>query len=279
MPLSPFLTENGICNYNLSMIDNAWGTVSFRWCHATEWLAPAPRAVKTLATHRTDAKQRPDFEVCDSEGRSAVWPSGFNARVQALALLQTLNVDLLTHNSATLTLERWCETHKLASPAIVVAERMRDVDKAPTDEVRRLLNVNATALVRYRRVRLHCGEHVLSEADNWYVPTRLTPDINRSLDTTDTAFGRAVQTLHFRRQTLSAKLLWSPLPEGWEMGVPASEIGTGRLPIPYHVIEHRAVLSLPSGTPFSVVVETYTGELFAPLKPRPCALPGTPPER
>jgi chorismate-pyruvate lyase len=199
----------------------------------------------------------------DIEGRTAVWPDGFNARVQALALLQALNVDLLTHNSATLTLERWCDMHKLASPATVVAERVRGVEKAPTDEVLQLLNVNATDLVRYRRVRLHCGEHVLSEADNWYVPARLTPDINRSLDTTDTAFGRAVQTLHFRRQTLSAKLLWSPLPEGWEMGVPAPELSTGKLPIPDHVIEHRAVLYLPNGTPFSVVVETYTGELLA----------------
>ena len=216
MPLSPFLTENGICNYNLSMIDNAWGTVSFRWCHATEWLAPAPRAVKTLAAPRTDAKQRPDFEVCDSEGRSAVWPGGFNARVQALALLQTLNVDLLTHNSATLTLERWCDMHKLASPATVVAERVRGVEKAPTDEVLQLLNVNATDLVRYRRVRLHCGEHVLSEADNWYLPAHLTSDMNQILDTTDTAFGRAVQPLHFHRHTLSAKMLWRPLDSGWE---------------------------------------------------------------
>jgi hypothetical protein len=219
----------------------------------------------------------PAGECCAGDGRTAVWPDGFNARVQALALLQTLNVDLLTHDSATLTLERWCDAHKLASPAIVVAEPVRNVDKAPTDEVRHLLNVDATALVRYRRVRLHCGEHTLSEADNWYVPARLTPDINRSLDTTDTAFGRAVQTLHFRRQTLSAKLLWSPLPEGWEMGAPVLGISTGTLPIPYHVIEHRAVLSLPNGTPISVVVETYTGEILAPPKLRPSALPGSPP--
>jgi hypothetical protein len=205
----------------------------------------------------------------DSEGRAATWPDDFNARVQALALLQTLNVDLLTHSSATLTLERWCDVHKLASPAIVVADRVRGVDKAPTDEVRQLLDVAATELVRYRRVRLHCGEHVLSEADNWYVPARLTPDMNRLLDTTDTAFGKAVQALHFQRRTLSAKLLWSLLPEGWEMGTPVPGISTGTLPIPSHVIEHRAVLSLPNGTPFSVVDESYTGELLASVKPRP----------
>jgi chorismate-pyruvate lyase len=205
----------------------------------------------------------------DSEGRAATWPDNFSARVQALALLQTLNVDLLTHSSATLTLERWCDLHKLASPAIVVADLVRGVDKAPTDEVRQLLDVGATELVRYRRVRLHCGEHVLSEADNWYVPARLTPDMNRLLDTTDTAFGRAVQALHFQRRTLSAKLLWSLLPEGWEMGASVTENRAGTLPIPSHVIEHRAVLSLPNGTPFSVVDESYTGELLASLKPRP----------
>jgi hypothetical protein len=27
------------------------------------------------------------------------------------------------------------------------------------------------------------------EADNWYVPSRLTPDINKTLDMTDTPFG------------------------------------------------------------------------------------------
>ena len=30
--------------------------------------------------------------------------------------------------------------------------------------------------VAYRHVRLRCGDHVLSEADNWYVPSRLTPE-------------------------------------------------------------------------------------------------------
>jgi hypothetical protein len=73
-------------------------------------------------------------------------------------------------------------------------------------------------------VRLTCGDRVLSEADNWYVPARLTPEMNRVLDTTDTAFGRAVQPLNFRRRTLSAKLLWSLLPPGWEMGAPLPEL-------------------------------------------------------
>jgi hypothetical protein len=52
---------------------------------------------------------------------------------------------------------------------------------------------------------------------------RLTPEMDRLLDTTDIAFGRAVQTLNFRRRTRSAKLLWPPLPQDWEMDAPLPE--------------------------------------------------------
>jgi hypothetical protein len=101
---------------------------------------------------------------------------------------------------------------------------------------------------------------VLSEADNWYVPGRLTPEMNKLLDTTDTPFGRAVQTLHFKRRTLSSKLLWHPLPEGWEMN--AASINAAVVPMPTTLLEHRAVLTLPDGTPFSEVVESYTANVL-----------------
>jgi hypothetical protein len=104
---------------------------------------------------------------------------------------------------------------------------------------------------------------VLSEADNWYVPARLTPEMNHVLETTDTPFGKAVATLHFRRHTLSADLLWRPLPKGWEMGAASAPREAGALTIPERVLEHRAVLSTPDGEPFSEVVETYTNEVLA----------------
>ena len=191
-----------------------------------------------------------------------VWQDSFTARLEALALLETLNAELLSHDSATLTLDHWCAAHRLASPARIVAERVNGADQAPTDEQLQLLGVSATEPIRYRRVRLTCGDHVLSEADNWYVPARLTPEMNRVLDTTDTAFGRAVQALDFHRRTLSVKLLWAPLPQGWEMGAPLPE-RRGTLTMPHAVLEHRAVLTLPDGTPFSEVVETYTSEVLA----------------
>src|SRR6201999_3275145 len=60
------------------------------------------------------------------------WQDSFETRLAALALLQSLNADLLSHDSATLTLDRWCGAHHLADPATITAERIHDVDKAPT---------------------------------------------------------------------------------------------------------------------------------------------------
>jgi len=189
-------------------------------------------------------------------------PDTFVARLEALALLETLNADLLSHDSATLTLERWCANHRLADPALIVAERAMDVVKPATADVRAALDVKPDEPLGYRRVKLKCGDHVLSEADNWYAPARLSPEMNKALETTDTPFGKAVAALHFRRHTLSAELLWWPLPKGWEMGV-TPEATAAALAVPEHVLEHRAVLSLPDGEPFSEVVETYTGEVLA----------------
>ncbi len=195
--------------------------------------------------------------------RTPTWPGSFLARVEAFALLQTLNADLLSHDSATSTLERWCAVHRLASPPRVLATRVNGADSPPSPEQRRELDVGPAEAVRHRRVRLHCGAMVLSEADNWYVPGRLTPEMNRLLENTDMPFGKVVQALHFRRHTLSARLLWLPLPEGWEMNTAQPGDGAPDLTVPAQVLEHRAVLLLPDGTPLSEVVETYTANVLA----------------
>jgi len=189
------------------------------------------------------------------------WPGGRLGRVEALAVLQSLNADLLSHDSATATLEHWCSVHHLADPPVVVAERITGMELPPTPEQRRELRVSDTQTVRHRRVRLRCGKVVLSEADNWYVPDRLTPQMNRLLDQTDTPFGKVVKPLGFHRHTLAVTLLWRPLPEGWEH-IHASP-SSGRLALPEHLLQHRALLQLSDGTPISEVVETYTREVMA----------------
>lgn len=192
----------------------------------------------------------------------AHWRDSFQSRLEVLALLQTLNGEILASTSATRTLEEWCGEHHLASPAKIIATRVASVQKAPSLEQLERLGVHEASEVRYRRVELRCGAHVLSEADNWYVPARLTPEMNALLDTTDTPFGKVVQPLHPYRRTISVTQLWSPLPHGWELQRhPRSH--RHRLSIPKDVFQHRAVLYTSEHVPFSEVVETYQGELLA----------------
>ena len=162
------------------------------------------------------------------------------------ALIGELNADLLTHDSATATLQRWCAARHLADPPQIVAERAAGPGKPADAEVRRLLHAEPGEPIRYRRVALACGAHVLSNADNWYRPGRLTAAMNAELDTTDHPFGAVVKPLGFHRVTLSAQLLVSP------------EDGA----IPPDVIRHRAVLKTADGEPFSLVIETYTAHVL-----------------
>ena len=181
-------------------------------------------------------------------------------RAQALALLQTVNVELLSHPSATLTLERWCADHHLAQPATIIVRRLHDRVKPLPPAWRARLEVGTGARIGYRHVQLMCGSRVLSDADNWYLPGRLTEWMNRQLDSTDQPFGKVVRALHFQRRTLSSRLLWSPLPRNWELS--AAPGATGPMRIPRYVLRHEAILYTSGQLPFSAVVETYTNELF-----------------
>ncbi|MDO8379576.1 hypothetical protein [Phenylobacterium sp.] len=188
---------------------------------------------------------------------AADWPDTPLARLSAQAQVQGLNAELLSRDSATATLQRWCDAHGPGGGARIVARRITGADKTPGEAERRDLKVTAEAPVAYRRVELACGDKVLSEADNWYLPARLTPAMNTALNTTQTPFGVVVRPLDFRRRTLAAEALFQPLPAGWE-GRPLPAAGPGTLAVPHEILRHRAVLATPDGTPFSLVVETYT---------------------
>lgn len=207
----------------------------------------------------------------DEAPRAPAWPDTALARTEALALLQTLNADLLSHDSATLTLERWCAAHGMAAPAKVTAEHVHGQARPLPDDLRAQLGIAAGEPVAYRRVALRCGGRTLSEAENWYVPSRLTAAMNRTLETTDTPFGKVVRPLHFRRRTLSAELLWSPLPPGWEQAAELPADRPGTLPIPHRLLQHRALLFDGDGRPFSALIETYTDQVlaFEPPSARP----------
>jgi chorismate-pyruvate lyase len=199
------------------------------------------------------------------DARSQEWRDTYESRVEILALLQTLNAEVLAGSSATRTLEEWCGEHEMANDPKIVATRVPGVRKEPSAEQLQRLDVRDASEVRYRRVELRCGAHVLSEADNWYVPARLTPEMNAALETTETPFGKAVAPLHPYRRTIAVTMLWTPLPRGWEQQKRSQLRFRQRwaLELPKDVFQHRAVLYTADHVPFSEVVETYQSELLA----------------
>lgn len=192
------------------------------------------------------------------------WPNSFVARIEILALMQTLNADLLASRSATQTLEAWCADHKMADEPKIFVRRVGGVEKVAGAETRLRLRVEPGEPLRYRRVQLVCGRHVLSEADNWYVPSRLPEETNRLLETTQTPFGKAVQGLQPFRRTIDARILWSPLPQGWESKSADPNAATaapdGTVVIPHDIFMHRAIVYGADQKPLSEVAETYTSE-------------------
>ncbi|GEP06425.1 hypothetical protein [Methylobacterium oxalidis] len=177
----------------------------------------------------------------------AVRPAGSVA--EAADLIETLKARLLSGPSATAVLEAWCAERGLAQEPRLVARRVGAPDKPLSDAQMRRLALAPGEAVRYRRVRLTCGSHVLSEADNWYVPGRLTPAMNAALAESDTPFGRVVRPLDPSRRNLGVRAIWQP--------------ASGRQPGPEEpLFSVEAVLSTGDGTPFCEVAETYQGAVL-----------------
>lgn len=147
---------------------------------------------------------------------------------------------MAANDSATAALRQWCAARGIAQPAEIVAESDRGEQEAASPSTRAALGVGPDEPVAFRHVRLRCGGAVLSDAKNWYVPARLTPAMNTALETTQTPFGTVVRPLGFHRERL----------EGRRGRAPECPAGT--------VLSHRAVLRLPDGRGFSLVIECYT---------------------
>ena len=189
---------------------------------------------------------------------AAGWPDTPLGRAGMLVAIQDMEIMLLTHSSATRALEEWCALHHMADPPVVVARKgaLSGPDAVP-ERVRADLAVGATQPVRHRQVQLVCGAHVLSVADNWYVPERLTAAMNTALEQTDVPFGRVVAPLDFTRQRLEFTRLWSPWPGDDAVS------GAGHVIVPpAQIIRQRAILRDAHGQPFSEVVETYTNHIL-----------------
>ena len=185
--------------------------------------------------------------------------SFFDQRLRLFRDLRALNAELLSHDSATAVLQTICD-RRAPGQKIVARKSSWDPEEGALEAARFDLGVGPDEPVRYRQVELTCADVVLSSAENWYVPARLTPEMNRALDETRTPFGVVVGPLKFRRRTLASTYLFEPLPADWEKH-PREDFDAAPSPPP-HVLRHRAVLATPDGRPFSVVVETYTDRVL-----------------
>ncbi len=165
----------------------------------------------------------PSAQATDSQARLAAFESQLEANPSATAVLQI-----------------WCDKH---APGTRITAHQIQTSPAPLPPAaHKALAMAQDETVHYRRVELMCGNHVLSNADNWYLPDKLTAAMNQTLEHSETPFGAAVAALHFRRRNLETRFL-PPGDEG--------------------VLRHSAVLLTAQGAPFSFVVETYTKNILA----------------
>lgn len=159
--------------------------------------------------------------------------------------LAAFEATLFAHDSATRALGQWCARHEIADPATIRAVRIRGGKDAARAGVRAVLAVEQDEPLGFRHVRLVCGGTVLSEARNWYVPSRLAPEMNRALDTTDTPFGAVAGPLGFTRARLASH-------HGAFPGCP-----------PDTVLSQRGLLRLPDGRPLALLEECYAAAILA----------------
>lgn len=153
--------------------------------------------------------------------------------------LARLETALDARDSATATLAQWCERRHFADPPRIVARPVAGAVATEPADARRLLDIAPAAQLGFRHVELACGSRVLSVARNWYVPARLTPDMNDTLAHSQVPFGKVAAPLGYRREPLVSR-------RGAADGCPA---GT--------VLTHRAMLRLPDGHPLALLVECY----------------------
>lgn len=193
-------------------------------------------------------------------------------RLMLATLIEKLENRLLANPSATRVLEQWINTYNLAPDNNLHAHRQTESSTpCPPFLLKTLLGASDTQTegVHYRKVQLTAHGKVFSEAENWYVPARLSPEMATQLNTTDKPFGLVVAALNFSRQLIKRESLWFPLPEHWERnGIPE---GSDRpIDLPPYLFRHMAVLRTQTGQAFCVVIETYTTET---LRFPPPALP------
>ena len=145
------------------------------------------------------------------------------------------NQRLLAASNATMELQCWCdERDGIPAGARITATVLPGAGTKLSTTDRRRLGLGPDDAIAYRHVRLECMGILLSEADNWYVPARLTADMQRRLAGTRTPFGAVIQPLRPRRQNRLIRF------DGGAI-----------------LFEHEGLVTTATGQPLALVRERY----------------------
>lgn len=163
-------------------------------------------------------------------------------------LMHALSERILRSNSATEELERWCAERAIGDGRIV-AIRARNAKAVPCDDesLEALYPHDVRGQAKFRLVELATAGIVVVDAFNWYFPDRLTLDMRKALETTDTPFGRVVKPLKPKRRTYLVR-----------RRTPGQMMeAKGPLDPGATAFEHRAVIYGQGDIPIAVVHERF----------------------
>lgn len=173
--------------------------------------------------------------------------------IAALAAeLERFDALMRSSGSATATLTEWMRARAMRAQVDVVAHvRADQAADLPAGLAQRLKLTDAGSIA-YRRVWLSCEGRVLSVAENWFVPERLTSVMRQQLAAGKIPFGNVIKPFTPVRRTLSSRKLWSPSDE--------QAAACSRLPTT--LLHHHAIVSDRLGLPICEVSEIYTRNIL-----------------
>jgi len=159
-------------------------------------------------------------------------------------LMRSLSERLLSANSVTEEIERWC-CERGISHGRLIATCARDAKaKFLDEESLEAMQGNAHAEPEFRCVQLATEGVAVVDALNWYFPANLTPEICEALRNSSVPFGRAIRTLRPKRRTFFVKQST------------AAQIASSRDQTET-AFEHRAIVLREDGVPVAVVHERF----------------------
>ncbi|NIX77022.1 hypothetical protein [Microvirga terricola] len=168
--------------------------------------------------------------------------------VERDALIRELSERIVQAKTATASLLDWCEEHGLSDGPIIARRLQDDRTLSARDLSLPALGAMSEELIRHRRVELARGDLPLVTADNWFLPSRLSAQMNEALDGTDLPFGAVIAPLDPARRNFAIHF---------------NDPGDGEAWGPDTILEHQAVVIDGKGRPLAVVRERFQAALIS----------------